>query len=142
LCVASFADGQLTDAIRNLASDPGTDKRVKKKLLAVLASWRDQFKSDPSMTLVAGLYKQCQRGSSSLHSDVAALALNEEREKKREEKEEAKRRARQEKEEAKERARKEEERRLAERNRSQRTRAPFNFEKVHSMTLSRVWDTP
>ena len=40
--------------------DPNADKRVKKKLIIVLASWRDQFSSDPSMALVAGLYKQCR----------------------------------------------------------------------------------
>jgi LAS seventeen-binding protein 5 len=56
----TFADGHLTDALRNIASDPNADKRVKKKLILVLGSWHNQFSSDPSMTLVAGLYKQCR----------------------------------------------------------------------------------
>lgn len=53
---ASFADHQLTDALKNLAADPATDHKVKKKLASVLAAWHLQFKDDPSMTLVANLY--------------------------------------------------------------------------------------
>ncbi|EMD41873.1 hypothetical protein CERSUDRAFT_79493 [Gelatoporia subvermispora B] len=56
----SFADAQLTDAIKHLASDPGTDPKVKKKLLAVLAAWHSQFKDESGMSLVANLYKQCK----------------------------------------------------------------------------------
>lgn len=132
--LATFADGQLTDAIRHLASDASADKKVKKKLLHVLASWRDQFKTDPSMSLVAGLYRQCNRSSRGTnHDEVVAVPPNEE--KKRTEKEEAKRKARQEKEEAKEKARREVERLQAERNRNRlrQPRVPFVFEKVRAL---------
>jgi LAS seventeen-binding protein 5 len=52
----TFADEHLTDALRNIANDPHADKRVRKKLILVLGSWHNQFSSDPSMTLVAGLF--------------------------------------------------------------------------------------
>ena len=58
---ASFADDHLTDAIKNLSADHAADMKVRKKLMAVLASWQEQFQSDPSMSTVAGLYKQCIR---------------------------------------------------------------------------------
>ena len=54
---ATFADGQLTDAIKHIASDPSTDARVRKKLVSVLASWHRQFEGDPKMSLVANLYR-------------------------------------------------------------------------------------
>lgn len=41
-----------------LATESTTDPKVKKKLIAVLAAWHAQFKDDPSMSLVAGLYNQ------------------------------------------------------------------------------------
>ena len=107
---------------------------MKKKLLLVLASWRDQFKSDPSMSLVAGLYRQCNRSSrGASHDEVVGVLPNED--KKRAEKEEAKAKARQEKEEAKEKARREEERLQAERNRNRarQNHAPFVFEKVRAL---------
>ena len=58
--IASFADSQLTDALKHLAADPATDHKVKKKLASVLAGWRRQFQDDPSMALVAKLYEQCK----------------------------------------------------------------------------------
>ncbi|KAG6877876.1 hypothetical protein C0993_002877 [Termitomyces sp. T159_Od127] len=71
---SSFADGHLTDAIRNLSADYNADKKVRKKLMAVLASWQEQFKSDPSMSVLAGLYKQCVReGRSQTYQDVSHL---------------------------------------------------------------------
>ena len=39
--IASFADSQLTDALKHLAADPGTDHKVKKKLAAAEAHARD-----------------------------------------------------------------------------------------------------
>lgn len=42
-----------------MASDPLTDDRVKKKLMSVLGSWYRQFKDDPKMHLIAGLYHVC-----------------------------------------------------------------------------------
>jgi hypothetical protein len=40
-----------------MAHDSMTDERVKKKLMSVLASWHRQFKDDPRMSVVAGLYQ-------------------------------------------------------------------------------------
>ena len=54
---ASFADNQLTDAIRHLAADPGLDHKVRRKLTAVLASWYREFKDEPNMSIVANLYR-------------------------------------------------------------------------------------
>jgi hypothetical protein len=45
-----------------MAGDPVSDQRVKKKIMAVLASWHNQFKDDPKMQLVAGLYASCGGG--------------------------------------------------------------------------------
>ncbi|KAG6879864.1 hypothetical protein C0992_010533 [Termitomyces sp. T32_za158] len=71
---SSFADGKLTDAIKNLSADYTTDKKVRRKLLAVLASWQEQFKSDPSMSVLSGLYRQCVRERrNQTNQDVAHL---------------------------------------------------------------------
>jgi hypothetical protein len=59
---ASFADAPLVDRIKLAAGDPHTDPRVKKKLMSVLASWYRQFKDDPRMQNVAGLYRKCGGG--------------------------------------------------------------------------------
>ena len=126
--IATFADSHLTDALKHLASDPNTDKRVNKKLLLVLKSWRDQFKSDPSMTLVAGLYKQCRGDGRPLSQQELThlIGLPSAAEDKKREKEEAKEKAKREKEEK--------ERRRKERNEESRpTRTPFEFEKVHKL---------
>lgn len=116
-----------------MASDSQADKTVKKKLLLVLSSWRDQFKSDPSMTIAAGLYRQCRGDPSKRLSQrefAHLIGLPDEVDKKKVEKEEAKKRAKREKEE---KARKDEEdRRQRERNGHQPRRAPFDFEKVVS----------
>lgn len=136
---ATFADSQLTDALKNLASDPSTDKKVYKKLLLVLGSWRDQFKGDPSMTLVAGLYKQCRgEGRRLSQQEVAHMVgisptAEDKKKTEREQKEEAKRKAKQEKQENEKRRREEEERRRKERTEGNKPkRALFPFEKVHS----------
>ena len=125
--IGTFADGHLTDAFKNIAIDPNADARVKKKLILVLASWRDQFSSDPSMTLVAGLYKQCRgegrrMGQQEL-ADTMGLALTSE-ETRRIEKEEMKKKVK------KEKAVKAQER--------QKKRTPFEFEKVFSFVISLV----
>jgi len=39
-----------------MGHDHMTDERVKKKLMSVLASWHRQFKDDPRMSVIAGLY--------------------------------------------------------------------------------------
>lgn len=135
---ATFADGQLTDALKHLASDPHTDPKVKKKLLFVFSSWNAQFKDDPSMTLISGFWNHYRpapprpkpkeapatdisRGS----LDVVQVNADQDRKRKeREEKELAKQKAR----DAKENARKAEE--DARRKKNRPKRAPFDFEKV------------
>jgi hypothetical protein len=136
--VATFADSQLTDAIKNLATDPNTDRRIYKKLILVLGSWRDQFKNDPSMKLVAGLYSQCRgegrRLSQQELSHLIGIAPTAE-DKKKAEKEEAKRKVKKQKEEKERRQREDEERRQRERTEGNRpTRTRFDFEKVRSMS--------
>ncbi|KAI0328506.1 seryl-tRNA synthetase [Cubamyces sp. BRFM 1775] len=132
----SFADHQLTDALKNLASDPATDHKVKKKLASVLAAWHIQFKDDPSMTLVANLYKQCKVAQSNrvsmdrravdnvnagLGLDAEYLERKRKEEEARKKREEEKRKAKEEKERRK---REEEERR----RKPKTKRKPFNFE--------------
>lgn len=119
---ASFADGQLTDALKNIAGDPNADKRVKKKLMLVLGSWHDQFKSDPSMSLVAGLYRQC-RPSSTQDLNYLMGLHNQPTESER-------KKAKREKEEARERERVAEEDRRRKEQASRNRRAPFDFDKV------------
>ncbi|KAG1749779.1 uncharacterized protein EDB91DRAFT_1109627 [Suillus paluster] len=141
---ATFADGQLTDAIKQLAADPTTDQKVKKKLIAVLASWNSQFKDDPSMSVVSGLYRQCRPADrrSQGYSNGAELSHGpssdyERKMKEKDEKELAKQRAKREKEEAKESARKaEEEARRKKKGRSRR--APFNFEVEKPQILTTI----
>lgn len=50
------------DRIKLMAGDPHTDERVKKKIMSVLGSWYREFKDDPKMQLVAGLYASCGGG--------------------------------------------------------------------------------
>jgi hypothetical protein len=151
-CIATFADGQLTDALKHLATDSGTDPKVKKKLLSVFASWHSQFKTDPSMSLVAGLYRQhrpADRRSKQQAADADVEHLftkmgvragtggdvgvfAEKRRMEKEEKELAKRKAK----EAKEKAKREEE--DAKRKKNRPRRQPFDFEKVSIFCQSTV----
>ncbi|KIY63034.1 hypothetical protein CYLTODRAFT_494233 [Cylindrobasidium torrendii FP15055 ss-10] len=132
---STFADGQLTDALRHLASDSSTDKRVKKKLIAVLKSWHDQFHGDPAMHIFSSLYQQASRESRSF--EPAPVDTEAQKRKL----EEAKRKA-QEKQEAKDRARIEEENRkkakYAAKNKLKPKRAPFNFEQEKPKVLSSI----
>jgi hypothetical protein len=121
----------MTDALKGLSNDSSADKRVKKKLLIVLGSWREQYKDDPSMSNVAGLYKHCRgegrRISQQEMANLAGLNLNEE-EKRRTEKQEAKKKAKL------ERAKKEE-------DRHNKKRAPFDFEKVNPVVIAQIRET-
>ena len=146
--IASFADSQLTDALKHLAADPGTDHKVKKKLAAVLAGWRRQFHDDPSMALVAKLYDQCKIAQTdranadkrAVENVNAGMGLDVdyimERKKKEEEarkkKEEEKRKAKEEKEKRK----REEEERRRKASQPKTKRKPFNFEQVRREPLS------
>jgi LAS seventeen-binding protein 5 len=118
----------LTDALKSLATESTTNPKVKKKLMAVLLSWQNQFKSDPSMTLVAGLYKQCRHQvSHPKDKEIADLWVpqpsGEEERLKKEEKE----RKRMEKEK-----REEEKRRQKSKNKPKTRRERFDFDKVRS----------
>jgi len=147
----TFADGQLTDALKHLATDSGTNPKVKKKLIAVFASWHSQFKTDPSMSLVAGLYKQHRPADrrrsrqQSADADVEQMLSNmgigerpgedisraveyERKRKEKEEKELAKKKAK----EAK--GMKEE----AKRKRTRSRRQPFDFEKERPQVLTSI----
>ncbi|KAG8862749.1 putative actin patch assembly and actin polymerization protein [Tulasnella sp. 330] len=59
---SSFANDALINRIKAMATDPHTDGTVKKKLMSVLGSWYRQFKDDPKMSVVAGLWAQCGGG--------------------------------------------------------------------------------
>ncbi|KAJ6520045.1 hypothetical protein C8R45DRAFT_953693 [Mycena sanguinolenta] len=132
----TFADGQLIDTIKHLANDQMTDKKVKKKLVLVLVSWQDQFKSEPSMASLSGLYKQVRhdREERTEKLQVAALPDPEALER------EARRKAKQERERAKEQQRLDEaERRRKEKERKNRPkRAPFDFEKERPLVLGSI----
>ncbi|KAJ7193390.1 hypothetical protein GGX14DRAFT_589471 [Mycena pura] len=137
----TFADGQLTEALKHLANDSSADKKVKKKVLLVLASWKEQFKNDPSMSAVAGLYSQTKHERQERINQVDAVfgggipdveALERE----------SKRKAKLERERAKEMQRLEEaERRRSEKERKNRPkRLPFDFETEKPLVLGSIVD--
>lgn len=132
----TFADGQLTDTLKHLANDPGTDKKVKKRLLIVLASWNDQFKSEPSMASVAGLYKQTRRERDDRAQKLDSLGLPDVEALERE----AKRKAKQQREKDKEQQRLEEidRRRKEKEQKNKPKRAPFDFEKEKPLVLGSI----
>ena len=102
---------------------------MKKKVLAVLASWSRQFKDDPSAAGIAGLYRQIKPAEPPRRSDANREALAErerEAEQKRKEKEEAKRKAKQERRRLEEEARQ----RKAASKRISAARKQFDFEQV------------
>lgn len=139
----------MTDAIKHLASDAGTDAKVRRKLVSMLMFWHKQFQGDASMTLVANLYKLVPSAQS--HAAQPRLVqpglLEQESEyekRKREEreaKEEAKRKGKQAKIDERERMRKEEEARQKAKNSKGRTRAPFDFEKERPQVLNSIAET-
>jgi hypothetical protein len=138
---ATFADGQLTEALKHLATDASADAKVRKKVIAVLASWHSQFKSDPSMTVVAGLLHECRTAERSVTETTQNLSSmgivdTTEADRKKAEREEAKK-AKREKEKAKreeEKAKRDEERKRREREVAGK-RPPFVFAKVSIKTL-------
>jgi len=134
---SSFADGQLTDALKNLATDVTADTKVRKKVLAVLASWSRQFKDDRSAAGIAGLYRQVRpaatestRGS---EANREALAERErESENRRREKEEAKRKVKE------KRLKLEEARSKKAAARTASSRKQFNFEREKPEVLTAI----
>lgn len=59
---ASLTNDPLLERIKTIAHDSMTNERVKRKLMGVLASWHRQFKDDPRMSVVAGLYQAAGGG--------------------------------------------------------------------------------
>ncbi|BGP23840.1 hypothetical protein JCM10295v2_002741 [Rhodotorula toruloides] len=104
----TFANDRLVERIKVMAGDPHTDPKVKKKLMQVLGSWYIQFKDDPKMQLVAGLYKSCGGGKTQPTRSAATDAY--EAQQARYEREAA---LRAERKEAERRAREEEKARIA-----------------------------
>lgn len=45
-----------------MSHDSMVDERVRKKLMSVLAGWHRQFKDDPRMSAIAGLYQAAGGG--------------------------------------------------------------------------------
>ncbi|KAJ4485896.1 hypothetical protein J3R30DRAFT_3442746 [Lentinula aciculospora] len=129
----SFADGQLTDALRQIAGDRAAEKRVQKKLKLVLISWHEQFKTDPSMRSVSELYHMCKDIQP---AKPAIDPMEVEAARKRADKEEAKRKAKLEKDEA--RKREEAERLKQKQMKNRPKRAPFNFEQEKPKVLGSI----
>ena len=124
----TFADGQLTDALKNLATDPSADPKVRKKVLGVLASWSRQFKDDQSAAAIAGLYRQVKPAEPprrSAGNREQAAEREREAEQKRNEKE-AKRKAKEDRLRLEEEARK----KKATARTTNTIRKPFDFEQV------------
>jgi hypothetical protein len=128
-----FADGQLTDVLRNMGmgNDLTIEPKVKKKLIRILASWNAQYKDDPSMKTAANLYKQHKTDTRSVWRPEAQIPRNEELEAaKRKSKDEARQKAREERE-ASERLKREEKKKKREAaGKPKPKRKPFNFEEV------------
>ncbi|KAI5121154.1 hypothetical protein M0805_007152 [Coniferiporia weirii] len=137
----TFADGQLTDAIKHLVNDPGTDPKVKRKLIGVLGSWQKQFQGDARMSLVANLYKSVPHAPATRMSLEIAPETDYGRRKReeREAKEEAKRKMKEAKEEEK-RKKEEQERQRAVRDK-RKQRPPFNFETEKPQILQAIAET-
>lgn len=134
----TFADGHMTDALRSIATDAHADRRMKKKLTLVLAFWRDQYKDDPSMSVVASLYRQCFGSGRAIGSkemaDFIGVDFEEEKENKR------KQQKREAKEKAKILAREKRELEAKQLTGDKRPkRPPFNFETVR---LNLLYEPP
>jgi hypothetical protein len=133
---STFADGQLTDALKHLATDPATDPKVKKKVLAVLASWSRQFKDDRSTAAIAGLYRQVKPAEPPRRSAVDREQLAE-REREAEQKritKETKRKAKEERLKLEEEAR----RKKAASRTTNTARKPFDFEQEKTQVLTAI----
>ena len=88
---------------------------MKRKIMSVLGSWHRQFKDDPTMQLVAGLYGSCGGGTRRAPDKTAATEAYEQQQARYEreaaERAERKMKDRSDKEQAKERIAKEKEER-------------------------------
>ena len=124
---ATFTDGQLTEALKYLASGSSADPLVKRKVLAVLASWHTQFKDDPSMKVVAGLFRECRAAERSVAETTQNLSSMGMYDTSEADKKKAEREAR--------KAKKEEDRKRKERE-AQQSRPTFVFAKVLTVVVS------
>lgn len=128
-----FADGNLTDVLRNMSNDPMVEQKVKKKLNRILASWHAQYKNDPSMRTAANLYKQHK--SDAWRPDTQIPKEDELEAAKRKSKEEARRKA---KEEAEKLKREEKKKKREGAGKAKPKRKPFNFEEVPRSLLNAI----
>ncbi|GAA6008923.1 hypothetical protein JCM11491_003836 [Sporobolomyces phaffii] len=142
---STFANERLVERIKVSAGDPHTDDRVKKKIASVLASWHRQFKDDPRMQLVAGMYKTCGFGAArAAQAQRSAATEAYEREQARYEREAAERAERKAAEQRarqaeKDRAAKEKADKAKRKQQGTRTRRPpFNFELEKPKILASV----
>ncbi|KAH9065760.1 hypothetical protein EDB87DRAFT_1679469 [Lactarius vividus] len=138
---STFADGQLTDALKNLATDPTTDPKVKKKVLSVLGSWSRQFKDDRSAAAIAGLYRQVKPAEPPRRSAVEREQLAErerEAEQKRKEKKETKRREKEERLKLEEETRRKKAAPWTTPRTANTTRKPFDFEQEKAQVLTSI----
>lgn len=62
LWLASLTNDPLLERIKTMSHDSMVDERVRKKLMSVLAGWHRQFKDDPRMSAIAGLYQAAGGG--------------------------------------------------------------------------------
>ncbi|GAA6046344.1 hypothetical protein JCM3770_004874 [Rhodotorula araucariae] len=141
----TFANERLLERIKVLAGDPNTEPQVKKKVMSVLGSWHLQFKDDPKMQLVAGLYKSCGGGKQASRSAAteayeAQQARYEREAALRAERKEAEHRAREAEKErlAKEKADKARRKEQARVGTSRARRPPFNFEQEKPKIMAAV----
>ncbi|KAN0060339.1 hypothetical protein ACQY0O_007668 [Thecaphora frezii] len=61
----TFANDQLVERLKLMSQDELVDASVRRLLMRVLLAWHQQYKDDPSMRLVAGLYAACGGGRKS-----------------------------------------------------------------------------
>jgi hypothetical protein len=111
-----------------------TDPKVRKKVLAVLASWSRQFKDDRSAAGIAGLYRQVKPSGSEGNREALLAERERESEKRRKEKEEAKRKVKE--------KRLEEARSKKAASRTATSRKQFNFEQVCVFFFQNPWCMP
>lgn len=123
----TFADAQLIERIKIMSQDPLVDASVRKKLMRMLLSWNYQFKGEPTMRIVAGLYSACGGGRK---SDAQLKSEAAEAYKKRKDLDDRDRQLRID-QKAAERLQKEEDQRQAkERKKGGNKRPLFDFQKV------------
>jgi hypothetical protein len=131
---SSFADPQLVERIKLMSQDPLVDASVRRKLMRMLLWWSNQFKNEPNMRTIAGLYSACGGGRK---SDAQMKSEAAEAFKKRREADERERQVRMDRKAA-ERLQREEEARQAKekKKRGGSARPAFNFEKEKPIILS------